>query len=371
MKPQWFVRTYREGDEYGIAKLMELGFGEDEVFWRRLWLWECKKNPNGHVTMVAEHDGQIVGHMSLVLVDMKIGSKTMSGAQAVDLIVHPSFRHQGMFLTLGKKLFSEARRKGICVSFGFPNREARSGHLKYGWFDVCNVPRLVKFLNIHNALCQYITNRYKIINLLTKYRVSKFFVQLLLRVASMFAYLVLLMFGRDTEHIELQDVKVARIARFDDRIDNFWKDVSKDYPIIVVRNSNYLNWRYFQKPGSKYTVFVAESNGKILGYMVLLITKGKSGCMVDMLTYPDKSIIQLLLSKAIKHFKREKMNWIWIASMLRNSLYHRILRDKGFILVPSESPLIAHLISPQISGAFVKDAKNWHITFGDTVDRSV
>lgn len=366
MKRAWFVRRYRDGDEHGIARLMKMEYGLDEDFWRELWIWECKKNPNGHLTVVAEHDGQIVGHMSLVVVRMKVGHKSVLGSQAVDLIVHPNFRGQGMFLSIGKTLLGEAERRGIAISYGYTNEPARRGHLKYGWFDVCYIPTVVKFLNTYKTL-RHVSNEYKPIKILSKHKIPKFAIESFLRMLSVLIDLALTIFSRSEHNIILGDVSVMRIQQFDNRVNDLWNKVAKNYRIIVIRDSDHLNWRYFIKPNSKYTVFVAEKNNEISGYIVLRLTQ-RAGYITDILTCPDRSIVQSLLSKAIEHFRLQKVDWV-LCNMLAEMPVYQKLRDMGFIRIPSKIPLIARVNSTEISEALIKDAENWRIISGDTVNR--
>ena len=363
MKPQWFVRRYKEGDEYGIAKLLKIEYGLDEDHWRRLWIWKCKNNPFGHITMVAEHDGQIVGHSSAIHVKMKIGNKIMVGSVLVDLIVHPRFRHQGMFKALNDGLLSETRRDGILILYSFPNKVSYPGFKKYGWTDVCEVPRFVKFHHIYDAFVEHLTSRYRIIRLMTEHRTSRLLMRFIMRVASVPIGLALTTFVRKEEHLELKNVQVVTITRFDDRIDNFWENISEDYQVIAVRDRTFLNWFYCERPYSMYTVLIVESNNKILGYMVLSIADQKSGCIVETLTHRDVSLVQLLLSKANEYFKRKRVSWI-SCNIMGNNLLHEVLRNDGFILIPSEGPVVVYVNSSRIPEAVVKDAQNWYVTYG-------
>lgn len=366
MNRSWVIRRYKEGDEFGIARLSKLEYGFDEDYWRTLWVWECRKNPNGHFTMVAEHNGQIVGHMSLVLYHMKVGNDIVTGSQAVDLIVHPSFRGRGIFLTLGKKLLNEAGEKGIVVSYGFPNKPAHSGHLKYGWFDVCNVPNFTKFLDTYIALNHYLAG-YKPISLLNRSKVSKSLLEIVLRVTSLFINLFVSLLAKGESVSYLKECSIKRVTRFDRRFDDFWKNVSENYRIAVVREHEYLNWRYFSKPNTQYMVFVAEGKSKILGYIILQVKK-KAGYIIDIFAYPDGRVIASLLSETLRYFKRERVGWVTCLTT-GSILLYRVLRERGFIPIPSECPLIARINSPQIPEKLIRDTSNWYITMGDSIDR--
>ena len=367
MTQLWSVRIYKEGDQPGILELMKSSSAKRTS---EHWLWEYENNPFGYHIGVAEHNGQIVGHMALVPTYMKVGRKTIMGSQAVDLLVHPKFRRQGMFLALGTMLMNEARKKQIDITYGFPNAPAHSGHLKYGWFDICEVPQLIKAMNIDKVVD--ILGKGRTIRLLNKYRISRNFMKIILHIIlSTVNFFSRIWYGIPNNR-DLANVKISIIESFDDRIDDFWKKVSSDYNIAVARNKEYLNWRYFRKPNAEYTVILAEKDEEILGYIVLrTISKEnlKLGYIVDILASLDgKVIIQSLILRSIERFRKENVDSIF-CWMLNNNLsastYYKVLRCNGFLLT-SSNPLIARVNSQELSKKFVGDSTKWYITIGDS-----
>jgi GNAT superfamily N-acetyltransferase len=365
MTPLWSIRKYKEGDETGILELMNLGRKDKRT--NEHWLWEYKNNPFGHFIWVAEHNGQIVGHMALIPTNMKIGDKNIPSSQAVDLIVHPKYRRQGMFLAIGKTSTEEAGREGVDITYGFPNEPARSGHLKYGWFDVCKMFLLIRICNMQNMVSFF--EKYKIVKFLNRQKMSRNAVKLVLQIISAVSSFLPRIFNRIEKDPNLaKDIEIHAITSFDNNIDSFWERVSKDYNIIVVRDKKYLNWRYFKKPDAKYTVLLAEENEKILGYIVLGSVNENNlslGYIVDILTSPDNErVIQVLISRAIEHFRKEVVDAIacWT---LRNNAIYKILRYNGFVPFTS-CPFIARVNSTRLPEEFVRDHKNWYITIGDS-----
>jgi GNAT superfamily N-acetyltransferase len=368
LSEQWSVRLYREGDEQGILELMNLSGIKRKI---EDWYWEYGENPSGHLVGVAECSGRIIGHMALVPIYMKSGPETVKGCQAVDLIVHPKFRGQGIFLAIGKLLVNEAGKRGISIAYGFPNKPAHSGHLKYGWFDVCEVPFLVKPL-ANNNIADFLAD-HRMIGSLNRFgafkRIMNFTLSTCFAVIGFFERAFNRIQGGNTDGVEIR-----RAKSYDNRIDDFWKEVSKDYTNMVVRDKKYMNWRYFRKPNAKYTTVFAEERGRILGYVVLCsenIKNLKYGSIVDILVFLEqKSIIQLLISEAVEEFRREKVDLI-VCWMLNNSqsgrVYYRILKANGFVRVPRRSnPFIARVNSPGLSTELIRDPTNWYVTIGDS-----
>ena len=367
MAQLWSVRLYKEGDELGILELMRLS-GIKRTSER--WFWEYKNNPFGHHIGVAEHNGQIVGHMALIPTYMKIGDKTVMGSQAVDLVVHPKFRRQGMFLALGKMLTEEAGKKDMGITYGFPNAPAHSGHLKYGWFDVCKVRLLIKPINMNKVV--NLLDQHRMLGFLNKYKISrnviKSILQIILPIISFFSRIL----NRIQDNNYLRNFEIRTTESFDDRIDDFWKKALKNYTIIVARNKKYLNWRYFEKPNEKYTVLLAEENEEILGYIVLKSRSQKNlrlGYVVDVLALSDKKVVvQSLVLKAIEHFRKQNVDAIFCWVLNNNwsaHMYYKVLKYNGFIALTS-FPLIARVNSPRFSKESFEDSTKWYITIGDS-----
>jgi GNAT superfamily N-acetyltransferase len=335
------------------------------------WSWEYNKNPFGQLIGIAESGGQVIGHMALVPLCVKIGSENIKGCQAVDLVVHPKFRGQGIFLAIGKFLMNEAGKQGISIAYGFPNKLAHSGHLKYGWFDVCEVPLLVKPI-AHNKIADFVGEN-RIVGFLSRHSMLKRMINSLLRaVVTTISCFAKIFYRVEIDNASSFEIRLAEC--FDNRIDDFWRDVSKDYVNIVVRDSAYLNWRYFQKPKGKYSILIAERHGKILGYVVLrleIVKNLRIGCVVDILaSLEHKAIVQLLTSKALEQLRRDNVDLVvcWMSnSSWSGDVYYRALRANGFIRVPGRStPFIIRVNSLNLSPEHVRDPATWYITLGDS-----
>ena len=65
--------------------------------------------------------------------------------------------------------------------------------------------------------------------------------------------------------------RVGSVSRFDERFDRFWGRIRDDYPILVVRDAAYLNWRYVDGPGASYERLCIENvaSGELEGFAVL------------------------------------------------------------------------------------------------------
>jgi len=357
MERAWSVRAYKNGDENGIFELTKAVHPEkiyNREEWMRWWRWMYTENPAGVSRIwVADHDGKIVGQYPLILVKMKIGREIITTSQNIDLMTHPDYRHQGMFSTLEKKALRETEKEGINITYGFPNEPAYPGHLKSGWFDVCPLQILFKPLNLDNILKKRITNKF------------------LLKIGTAMGNLFIGIFYKTKNPPQVDDLTISRITSFDSRIKDFWKKISNDYEIIAIRDKEYLNWRYVDVPDVDYTIYLAEKNGEICGYIVVRCVKLQGlvlGCIFDVLSLLDQEdVIHCLISKAIEYFEREKVDVIY-CKMIANKTLRKIFRKNGFISSRfiKGGQFCAYTSHPKIQKTYLKNNKNWFIQLGDS-----
>lgn len=359
MKQLWRLRFYREGDEKSIVKLINLVLPEARYTIER-WLWEYRDNPHGFLTIVAEYNGRIVGHMALFLVNLKVGNRIIKGSQACDLAVHPDFRRQGMFLSLGKALMKRAEEEKVLVTYGFPNRPAYFGHLKYGWFDAARVPVLINFFDTHN----FVREKYE------KYQKLRMLDPFLKKFSRFVDYI-----SRKTRERGpplIRNVRIREVSSVDERMDNFWSRVSKDYGIIVVRDPKYLKWRFFERPDFRYKVLVAESDNKIEGYIILSAEKSRYGNVgyIDDALANNVDVARNLIQSALDFFSRKRVALVrsW---MLEDFMWYGLLRERGFILSHVCFPgrkkrFIVRINSKNFLSYYRNVDKGWYITYGDS-----
>ena len=357
MERRWSIRAYEKGDEKGILELMKAVYPEkkyDREKWMRWWKWRYMDNPAGGSRIwVADHDGKIVGSRSVILVKMKIAGETVTASQNTDLMTHPDYRRQGIFSALEKKSFNQLKEEGIPITYSFPSNMSYPGYMKSReFFDTRALRTIINPLNLENLLKRRIKNKF------------------LLKIYTVIGYLFINIFYTTKKPPEVDGLTIKKISSFDGRINDFRKNISNDHEIIVVRDKEYLNWRYVDVPDVDYTIYLAEEDGEICGYIVLGCAKQDqlSGHIIDIIAPLDcPEIIHSLLSEAIKYFKEERVDVIF-CKMIADKTFYKIFRKNGFISSRFiiKSKFIVRINSPEIAEVYLKDKKNWFIQLGDS-----
>jgi hypothetical protein len=356
MNQTWSVRAYKEDDEDEIFELTKAVWEEqvpEKERWMGGWQWMHIDNPAGISRIwLAKDDDKLVGQYPVIMENMKVGDKIIKGAQLIDTMTHPQYRHQGICSTLGKKALNEMEKGEIPLVYCFPTQQVYPLHIKYGWLDVCAFQVMIKPLNLKNIL-------------------QKRFVRngLLLNIFTVGGTIIIKALFISKKVPDEDTLKVRKISHFDDRINEFWNTMSIDYNIIRIRDKNYLNWRYVDAPNADYTIYVAEEGVKICGYIILGCKDVDGlifGSIYDVIAPTSREdIIQCLIAKAVEYFMDVKVDAI-LSQMVPNKIYHKALLKNGFIpRFRSKGRFIAYNASTKLSEAYLKNPNNWFIQLGD------
>lgn len=364
MENEWFARKYEEGDEHGICELMNNVYGSwyNEDYWR----WKYRDNPRGFLSsnvLIAECNGKIVGTFAVIPVKIKFWNNNITSSQAIDLAVHPDYKRLKIFKTLAKKLYAYAGKNAMHITFALPPVEtdrrrttaykgaAYLGHMKMGWKHVSFLSSMIKVLNIENVLYGYSEKGFL-------RKKSRFLKQLYLKI-----------FCKTPPPLDIHGLKVTKISSFDNRVNNFWQNISGEFELGVVRDREFLNWRYVSNPSEEYTIYIAESMSEIVGYLISKCrTRGNLivGEIVDILVLRNqRDIIHNLILKSIEHFENKNVDIVY-CTMLRKKMYFNTLKKIGFIPRISKAALIVRTNSNKLSATDVSNHKNWYFTMGDT-----
>jgi hypothetical protein len=347
-KQKWSPREYRDGDEEQIRELQRICFSLSSANNSQWWKWQFINSPDGTARIwLAEAKQKVVGHYAILPLRMKIENETKMGSFSLDTMTHPDYQHQGIFVTLANRTYDDASNNDIIITYGTPNDQSYPGFIrKLQWFDICTVPLLVKVIAWGNIL---------------KGRLG---------IPTFIGNILGYIYDNMTSHGSLSqnvNIETEQILSFDERIDEFWLNASNMKSIMVVKDRKYLNWRYVDKPGHNYKIFIAKRRGEIVGYIVLTQERDDLAgwLIVDLLTLPNEdTAAQVLITRAIGYSKEKGAAKIscW---MLQGAVYYRTLKKMGFIGRRSLLRLCARINVPRLSEEFVANPNNWYFVRGD------
>lgn len=356
MKPEWSIRAYREGDEEGIYELWRAVLPSekrDRAEWLRWWHWMYQENPAGKgLIWLAEANGRIAAQHALVPVRLKVGSQTVLGSWGMDAMTHPDYRRQGLFEAISKELGEHAARIGMDIETGIPNQYSHPGLVKkLDWFDIAPTKVTLKTLNWKPVITSKIKNR-----LLSGFCTAS---------------AILLcdkVFFRTRRGPAPDGLNVTQINSFDERFDRLWSRVGGQYPIMTVRDKDYLNWR-FSPPGTHYLIFAAEKANEIRGYLVIrekLLGDTRASVIFDLIA-ESPEVIRRLVAEAAKVCQHAGVD-LMVYSFIADGKLHQAVKNSGFISLPflKGDYFCAYSKAAGISKAFLQDPRNWLVQLADT-----
>lgn len=354
---KWSVRAYKTGDEEGILELWKAVYPDrnyERQRWMNWWRWMYKDNPNGlGVIVVADHDGKIVAHSAEIPVMMKIGDESVLAAINLDAMTHPDYRRQGTFAALVKARRLESEKRGIRATYGFRNKYSYPYPglaTKVGMFDAATIQKVFRPLDWQATLRTQTQNR------------------LLSAIGPAAGSLLSAVVFRPGKTRCPDGLTIGQVGQFDDRVDQFWRKVSGQYQAIVLRNKEYLNWRYVAAPDGRYSILVAGRPEAIAGYLVFNCAEADqtmTGLIVDVLA-ESRKVAECLISAAVEYCRQEKAALVWSARIAGTSLA-AAYRRQGFIAVPFAKSIgiKGWSTSPSIVSR-LQDPRNWFLQMGDS-----
>jgi len=163
------------------------------------------------------------------------------------------------------------------------------------------------------------------------------------------------------------DGSIATLERFDDRIEGFFDEAARPFDFVVVRTSDYMNWRYCDPAAGRFTVRAVEERGRLLGILVFKITDGE-GCIAELLALPGRTdVVRSLIEDALRLLGEAGVERVtcW---MISRHPYNGILRRYGFINSTRDPGFSCRTNDPDSTVLEFLDDPNAriHLTLGDS-----
>ena len=360
MKKTWKLRLFQDQDMDELVNLCQLQVGKAAAVTAEYITWQREHNPAGQAQLgIAKERStdKILGLVWFMPFNIQIERQSILGSQSLYALVHPDFRGQGIFTGLVPFCLDNLSQAGIHFSYGLPNPKSFTPFVKrLGWTHIGEARLWVRPLNIHRIF----TRRY-----------GQGLIYKCLGTIGQPA-------GKLLPHpkpIETNQITIEKMHPNDQLLEDFWQRICGKYPIMLRRDSTFLNWRYGLISGRNYTLLAAIHQGEIEAYIVLrdVIIQGLScGNIVDFLVMSTK-IGQLagevLVYEAIRIFEGQDLDLVG-CMMLPSAEEVKILRRQGLILCPTwlqpqPIPIILKADKDYPYWNQLSDINNWFLTMGD------
>jgi len=243
------------------------------------WFYETNPYQKGRLWLLKLRGSEsAVGVGGVGYRRFSVKGKSLIGAIGVDFAVEKSHRVLGPAIKLQRTIM-ESTEMDVDFRYGFPSKQAEVISKHYGFEKIAEFTRLVKVLRSGNYLKRVVKQRF----LAGAISIPADF---LLRLRSMN---ILWASGNVFQYDSLENSYHL--------VDRLWNQITQQNLLMGERNSEYLDWRYFKCPTSKYKVFrLRDKDNALQGVMVYRL-QNKRAEIVDLICpdYEDSTIIHSLL----------------------------------------------------------------------------
>ncbi len=329
MASEIVVRPGDDGDEVALLRLLQAAFPQ----WPRIELatdplehlrWKMRlRETDERLARVAEVDGELVGVMLASSVRAKIRERVARCVVASDGAVLPDYREAGVMTEI-QRYRAPKNARGYALSF--------SGQTEHPAIIKTRAVNPDKRVLMGNELVRYERPLTWIAMLsAVKLRRGRSPRKLLHSARKLVAWLA----GRTRDAVRRAKGRswtVCIAASLDSRVDGLFDAAAEQFDFLVVRDREYLNWRFNDRRAGKFTIYVAERGNELLGYVVLTSDRRrKKGYIADILTVPGPhDIARSLIDEGLAYFRRQNADRVecWLP---QHHVYAQAMRQAGFI----------------------------------------
>ncbi len=292
--------------------------------------WKFAGNPAGagDISVARDADGRTIGMTPFQAVDFRVAGDTVPGSQSLDSVVAPEARGRGVYTRLISAFYHGTDRR---LLYGFPNNRTSTPLFgRFGWERYGSVPMMVRPLSTGLAA-----------------RKLRFVPDLRLPVLARPA-------GR-----------WERVERFTDEDTALWRRWLPAQGAAVDRTAEWLNWRLFDHPTTRYRVLRGPSGGWV-AHTVADKHGGRIGYLMDAIG-EDGDELAGLIATALRQMQGEgaELAFAW---SLPHAPNHRAHRRAGFYPFPDRlRPIEINFGAVTLPiGTPPIPASDWYISYLDS-----
>lgn len=329
-------------DRQRVIALVSRMWGED-ISARYDWLYES--NPHGRaLTWIAIEagTGETVGCTSIFPRNVVVCGNLRRGSIGGDCYIEPRVRRRGLATDLHRASLQGMREHGIDFMYGPPNPNNLIALQKAGSTVVTTFKRWVRPLTGSSV-----------------YRAA--FGSTPSKLEARLASLPILVFDR-LVRANICGVTLEPVEQFGPEFDAMFERASAQYPLACVRDSRYLQWRYFEAPARRQFPFAVRRDGELAG-LVALERESEQAAIVDLFTLPDARLTDATLQLLIDQVAPSSCASLEISCTPDPTITPR-LRRLGFI-ARSERYFQAALADDDPQKDHLLQTNNWHFLAAD------
>ncbi len=296
MSPTVSYRLFNSYDKSSILNLMKFIYPDypyDEAY----YTWQYLRNPAGESRIfLAECEGEIVGMYCLIPNTIELGARHCKIWRVQNVMMRPDFRMKGTFFELMMAAQQHQSWLDTDFFFAFPNENSFRSFEKFGYV-------------VQNDVIFFEMNRHPKHEILQQYQIT---------IANNFSFLD----------------------------DSFFKALEpQPNHLSISKHSDFLTWRYIDRPGAFYKIFIIKENRLPVGYMVIKKYTNErkiiSNHICELKVIADnKEMILALMCYAINNMLQDGAELLNLFASSPNT--KSVIEGLAFVQKPSERKIVFH-----------------------------
>lgn len=354
----WYVRPYRPGDESQLATLYAEVFGRERPL--DVWRWKLMEREvsPGSTWVAATHEGErIVGHYGGISLKLRLRGEEQPVVHSVEAMSARDFRRQGILTRLGEAAHEAWGRAGYVAVLGLPNEQWGTRNYAVGFRRIFPLAWLRFPLHVERVVAS-----------------AGRLPAPLNRPAGVLAGAGSAAWRRAFRSImharggssDLQVKEAGGPADFD----RLWSRLAGEYENVVVRDGEWVDWRFVRAAMHHHKVLVAHKSGEPSGYIAYYLAETgerANGYIADIfLGRKDVATASALVKSALDDLSARGAGMVLATAPPGSALYSR-LRGLGFLPAPRRTAFNFEIVPlhPNVDPASLADPGTWHLTAGD------
>ena len=323
------------------------------LFNEKAWVWQHQKLPSKKSRVyIVKREEEILGYYHVPIYQAIFSGEIKTLAMIQEVAVSKKIRGKGVFRNLADFVHQDLLNSSIDFIYTFPNYRSIHTFINYNGYTN------IKTFNIYILPTQSSNIIRSRINLFGFEKAFGFVVNKSLSFFSM----------------PLKNgIEIILHNTFNHQLINVFNSFIQSYSISLIRDFEYLNWRYLEKPNSKHYIFSIEENNKPQAVAIFKLDEIFNNnvlLLMDFAFEPEKNnyLLQLLNEIKItpKKYIAEDFNLIFTTGLNR---FYQELWKIGFMSIPGR-------FIPRQLNLLVKNCKlqnkeiiykpeSWNVTLSD------
>ncbi len=313
------------------------------------------ENPAGDAVIdlaVDVESGELAGQYIVRPMRFCVGGETVYCSNSLNTLTGKVYRGQGIFVGLAEKTYQREMEIGHKFCYGAPNPNSYPGFMKkLSFVELGRIPLMLRPLRPSQMVRGFLHSRG---------------LSVLAKPADPFFRVKLSAGGNAVEICQVTHENL-------NLMDHFWENVNRKYPVMNIRDSAFVRFRYLDMPRRSYFPYVAVQDGTPICFAVgrIMEMAGMQCAMIADFLFADghEAAAETLLRKLLWDM-REHGASLAGCLMLEHTHEVRVLKKTGFFrcpkkLEPQPFPLILRLFDKTMEEVGIYYLQNWFFTMGD------